>query len=354
MNKVYFIGSSYLGCNYVRLLLPMWENGWNGNKTTIIQKDKPLDIVRQELEDTDIVVFHRPEKPEFHKLAKLLKSIGKKIVFDNDDTYDMEKENPFYGIDAYGVRENIKSRDELVSDFIGLSDLVTTTTKTLAEEYGKLHDNVAILPNCINLDDWYEPERNEGHKIRIGVTGSVTYTQDVNEIKEEIQELSDRDDVELVVFGLQSKEDRESNPLVEEIYMEEYKFWDSLNIEHVPWVKIKDYNSTLNELKLDIMLIPRKDCYFNKCKSNVKFLEAAMCEIPVMASSFEDGPYEDIPENAIVRMKNEENWMPKINQMIENTELRRGIGRLAKQYTLDNFNIEDRAHLWAEEYDKLK
>ena len=53
-----------------------------------------------------------------------------------------------------------------------------------------------------------------------------------------------------------------------------------------------DYFDTLNDLELDIMMIPRKDNYFNKCKSNIKFLEASMCEIPVITNYFKDSPYE--------------------------------------------------------------
>ena len=44
------------------------------------------------------------------------------------------------------------------------------------------------------------------------------------------------------------------------------------------------------------MLIPRGENYFNRCKSNIKFLEASMCEIPVIAQSFttNDSPYDEL------------------------------------------------------------
>ena len=354
MNKVYFVLGGYYGCNYVRALLPMWENGWNGNKTTITQENKPVDVVRNEIMDSDIIVFHRPEIIEYHKLAHLLKSMGKKIVFDNDDTYNLEKDNPFYAFDAYGDKDNTKMRGDIIHNFITNSDLVTTTTKYLAKEYGKFNKNVVILPNCINEDDWDEPLRNTGSKIRIGIVGSTVYTTDVMEIEDEIRELSDRDDVELVIFGLQSKKHRKENEIVRKVYRREYKFWDTLNIEHVPFVKIKDYPDLLNELRLDIMLIPRKDCYFNKCKSNVKFLEAAMCEIPVIATSFKDGPYEDIDYDAIIRIPVGRPWFDSINMLIDNMIVRREMGKKAKQYALDNFNIKDNAHLWDDAYNKLK
>ena len=118
--------------------------------------------------------------------------------------------------------------------------------------------------------------------------------------------------------------------------------------------ELKDYPEMLNELKLDIMLIPRKDCYFNKCKSNLKFLEAAMCEIPVIASSFEDAPYEEIPDDAIIKIPIGKSWKDSIEALIASQSLRRAIGKRAKDYTLDNFNIERNAHLWAEAYESIK
>lgn len=354
MSKVYYIASGYKGCNYVRCLMPMLENGWDSNKPTILQVDKPLDEVRADLTKTEIVVFHRPEKQEFHKLAQHLKSLGKKIVFDNDDTFHLDKEHPFYDLDAYGKEEDVITRNDLVHNFITNADLVTTTTKTLAKEYSEFNKNVVVIPNCVSPDDWDEPLRTKGNKVRIGVVGSVAYTQDANIIEDELRELSNRDDVQLVVFGLQSKEHRKTNKLVEEVYRREYELWDTLDIEHTPFVDIKDYPDMLNELRLDIMLIPRKDCYFNKCKSNLKFLEAAMCEIPVIASSFEDAPYEDVPDDAIIKIPIGKSWKDSIGSLIASKSLRRAIGKRAKVYTLDNFNIEKNAYKWENAYKLIK
>jgi len=353
MNKIYYILGPYFGCNYVRGLMPMWENGWSGNKTTMTQEDKSVEAVRKELQEADIVVFHRPERLENHKLAHLLKSLGKKIVFDNDDTYRLEKDNPFYMFDTYGDKIKVEKRSDIVHNFVTNADLVTTTTEFLADEYRKFNKNVVVIPNCIKPDDWDIPIRNDGDKIRIGVVGSTAYTTDAKEMSEELKWLSDRDDVELVVFGLQSKKHRKENKLVEKIYKGEYNFWDKLDIEHLSFVKVVDYPDTLNELKLDMMLIPRKECYFNKCKSNVKFLESSMCEIPVIASSFKDGPYEDIPDDIIVKIPNGERWYDAINKLIDDKKLRRSMGKKAKEHTLKYFNIEKNAHRWSDAYNKL-
>jgi len=202
--------------------------------------------------------------------------------------------------------------------------------------------------------DWDEPLRNESKKVRIGMVGSVAFEYDYLHLKDTLRELSKRDDVQIVMFGLGNKQHRKNNLNITKAFQDEYKFWDSIDIEQVPWCLIEDYPTKLNEARLDMMLIPRKDNYFNRCKSNVKFLEAAMCEIPVIAQSFKDGPYEELIhlENG-VKVFDNDNWMDYIDHLINNKELRRSIGRAAKEYTLNNYNIEDRGSEWDSAYKKI-
>ena len=186
------------------------------------------------------------------------------------------------------------------------------------------------------------------------MVGSVAYEYDYAHLKDVIRKLSKRDDVQLVLFGLGDKKHREENPNVTEAFKDDYDFWDSIDKEQIPWCGIEDYPELLNNAKLDMMLIPRKDNYFNRCKSNVKFLEAAMCEIPVVAQSFDDGPYEELVHNLHgVLVRDNERWEDEINYLIENKDFRRELGKNAKKYALNNYNIEDKAHMWVDAYENL-
>ena len=138
------------------------------------------------------------------------------------------------------------------------------------------------------------------------------------------------------MFGLGDKKHREQNPNVSKAFKEEYDFWDSIKMEHFPWCKINDYPRILNEMRLDIMLIPRKDNYFNRCKTNLKFLEAAMCEIPVIAQSFENGPYEEITPDMGVLIKDNSKWKEETERLIKDKNLRRSMGKKAREYVEAN------------------
>jgi O-antigen biosynthesis protein len=348
--NVYFIGGNYMGCYQVRCLLPMLENGWRGNYLGLENKTKPIQIVNQELQSADVVVFHRPNTPEHHKLGYKLKQMGKKIVFDNDDTYKLDEFHPFFKLDEKGFKENKDKINNILNNFIINSDLVTTSTEFLAKEYREIHDNVKVLPNCIDPDDWDEPLRNEGDKIRIGLVGSVAYHHDFYRIKELLQELDKDEMVQLVVLGIRKKS---YDKKVKEVFKEEFSFFDELeNIEHTPFVPMVDYFRTLNNQKLDMMLIPRRENYFNKCKSNIKYLEASMLEIPVIAQSFKDAPYEEIKHRETgFKIKDDSEWLPLIKSL-DKKKLRK-VGKNAKKYVLDNYHIKDHAHKWEKAYNEI-
>lgn len=349
MSKVYFIGGHYMGCWYVRCLIPMIHNGWLGNYWGLAKEIKSPQEVMKEVQSANIVVFHRANTIEHHKLAILLKQMGKKIVFDNDDTYKIDKSHAFYGLDEKGFKENTKFVNTLINNFIKNADLVTCSTEYLAKEYRELNPNVKVLPNLVNPDDWSKPKRNKGDKVRIGVVGSVAYYHDFQIVEDVLTKLDNDPRVQLVLFGLHDKEKRKTNKKVNKVHKREYAFWDTLkNIEQAPWCDMIDYFDTLNDLELDIMMIPRKDNYFNKCKSNIKFLEASMCEIPVITNYFKDSPYEKDGDYVVWA----KDWLKDLERLITDKKLRRDIGKKAKQYVLKAYNI-DRAIIWEETYNKL-
>jgi glycosyltransferase involved in cell wall biosynthesis len=251
----------------------------------------------------------------------IAKKMGKKIVMDNDDTYKMDNFHPFQNLDEEGFEKNKDRVNNVLYNFARNADLVTTSTEYLAEEYREFNENVKVLPNCIDPDDWYEePSRSEGDKVRVGLVGSTAYHHDFHRIKPLLRKLDEDPKVQLVLMGLVKK--TSDNPKVAEVYDKEFSFWESLdNLEHMEFVPMANYFDALDQLKLDVMLIPRRENHFNRAKSNVKYLEASMLEIPVIAQSFEDGPYEEIEstKNGIL-VENDEDWEDAVYTLINNKE----------------------------------
>ncbi len=354
--RVYFISSGLEGCYNVRCLFPLQANGWDGDRTSISSKSLTPENKTRAALASDIVVFHRPETPEKLKLMHILKEQGKKIVFDNDDTY---KDNDSVSLNKYinaeRVKRGMKSINKHVDAFIAEADLVTCTTQFLADEYKKLNSNVIVLPNCVDPFLYEEPLRNETDVVRIGITGSVGVTSDVKVLAPIIRHYEKDPRVKIVFFSLPANR---NDKLVSETYDNEYAFLDSIDVEWHPYADADVYYDKINSLKLDIMIIPRDDNYFNRCKSNLKFLEASMFEIPVIAQGFTDGnsPYQVNPEDQkymdIVTDNND--WIPAIEKLIANKELRREMGKKAKEYVLENYDINKKGYLWEEAYKTIK
>jgi glycosyltransferase involved in cell wall biosynthesis len=333
----------------------MVANGWDGDKTSM--RTPPVEAKRKfdGAMASDVVVFHRPAQYAMLEAAKLLKKAGKKIVFDNDDTYIKNSGVPkqMFGVEERVIDERIQEIDDLLKQFASIADLVTVTTPFLAKEYESVNPNIKILPNFVEPYDWDdEILRNEGDKVRIGMVGSVAANRDYDSVKNILKKLSRRKDIQLVLFALPP--DKEGYALARKVYAPEIKFWDKMNVEWQHFVPMADYIETLNSLRLDLMLIPRRDNYFNRCKSNIKFLEASMLEIPVIAQGFSDGnsPYEadkDFLKLAIT----EKDWEKYIAELVDNKALRREMGKRARDYVIDTYNINDHAHKWREAYQEL-
>ncbi len=343
--KVYNVWSRYGGCGYVRQYIAGRVNGYDGDYIELgverSAKERGLGALK-----ADIVVFHRPDDPQKHKAAELLKSIGKKIVFDNDDTILIDD------------RDNISKFMQYQDDLMGkmpMYDLVTCSTEFLKKEYEKYNDNVAILPNCIMPDDYPDSiQKHTSSKIRIGLVGSVLYQDDREVLQPILEKISNNKDIQLVIFGM-SKE--KLTDKLENFYKSDLLFWRELkNLEWVSSVPIKYYIKTLHSLNLDFMIAPRKDNYFNRCKSNLKYLEASMLRIPFIGQSFSDGnsPYDkDLNgENGILCNTLNE-WESAINALCNDKEKRLKIGNNAYDYVLKNYNIYDKAILWNNVYKQL-
>lgn len=348
--KVYFTNSSLHGCYYVRALLPLREAGWDGDKTSIHKEAIPEDIRAKAVLDADVVVFHRPNDSRSLDIAKILRRQGKKIVMDNDDTYK--------GFDVTLLGKMYPKIDQAIDEFGRFADLITCSTEVLKEEYLKLNPNVKVLKNCVDPSDWPdvdEIERNDGDKVRIGLVGSVGLLSDMDGFTETLRALKERKDVEIVVFALPPR-DATTIQHIQRVYEKEYKFWDDLGVERHDFVHHKDYISKLNSLKLDILLIPRKDDYFNHCKSNLKFLEASLLEIPVVAQGFADGksPYQaNLKDSEYMDVVVDNDWMRFIDQLILSKEYRRERGAKAREYVIREYDIAKNIGEWTETYQDL-
>lgn len=345
--KILYAPGRYPFCYYYRGYLPgnysdqmvvgdfVRTNGSNANIQKIIDMAK----------DADVVVLQRPNEKNSLQLARTLKRSGKKLIFENDDTYLAGKGIPLDRLENDRQREIATEMSDITKSVLKISDGAIASTEILAKEYSEHNKNVVVLKNCIDPLDEYPLRENKTGKFRIGFVGSVTTNDDYLHIKDQIQRLDERGDITIVVMGIKYKDGSSLD------FMKEDKaFWESLkNIEWQPYVPVLEYMMTVADLALDLAIIPRQDSYFNRCKSNLKFLEMSLLKIPVIAQGFPDktGPYdneEDAKHMTVVY--NNDTWYDSIVEIKENYGKYKELAEKAHDYVLLNYNIKTFAPEW--------
>jgi len=348
MPKIVFLPGAYDGCYYYRGYLPAIYGGMTPGMMFSDAWDK--DKLAERAMEADVVVFQRPNDITRVELGKLLKRKGKKIVFENDDTYLPDVGVPLNMLGSDKQRELAIKLNGYLYEFIGFSDLVIASTEFLADEYRKLHNNVKVLKNCIDpLDSHPRGERDK--KFRIGFIGSVTSNKDYEHIQDALRALANRDDVTIVALGFKREQKYTKG------FEEDIAFWDSIpNVEWHEFVPVLTYMDKIASLNLDLALIPRNDSYFNRCKSNIKFLEMSLLRIPVMAQGFttNDSPYQNVYDAKHMQViVNDEDWLPAVENTIKNYDQYATLSDKAHDYVLKNYNIKKYAPKWREAIETL-
>lgn len=243
------------------------------------------------------------------------------LIYEIDDNMS-DKHIPLFNrgrkaFEGKHVQNNIK-------EMLNAADFVTVTTDYIKEfyhkEYGVPLDNILAIPNLLPrylFDDYYnvnkkiEQFKQYKNKPRIGIVSSLShYNVDntrvdndglavrqqqqngqivwVNEenkiipeelthvITDDLDEIIDCirstvNDFQWVFFGFCPPK---LNDLVQ-----------AKKIEVHSGKPIMNYASTFNSLNLQAVIAPIKDMEFNRCKSFIKYMEAAALGIPLFASN---------------------------------------------------------------------
>lgn len=258
---------------------------------------------------------------------------GKKIVADFDDFFDANEDNPNL------LEHQVSQAPEVLRIVAQIADLVTCTTDNLAKELRKYNKNVVVLPNSMDMKRWDLPKlKNETDYINIGWCGGTSHYNDLKMIVKPLKRiLSEFPNVKLYLVGeLRAKE-----------WFKDYK-----NVECMLSVPFDAYPTRLHGLRLDIGLAPLQNNAFNRCKSNIKFLEYAIAKVPGVYSPTVyslwrttdfDGKFGDIAEN-------EEQWYWNIRNLIVSKNHREDVIGGAYQYVRRYYDLNKNIKLWKNAY----
>lgn len=250
------------------------------------------------------------------------KFAGCKIVVDLDD-------HPFETDPMHPKFDYFEEHKETFRMFIENADAITVSTESLKNTILPYNKNVYLLPNAIDQSIWnVKPRRLKKYTkkkgtVRIGWFGSGSHMADIPVIQEAMKIVLEKyPHVEFHMAGI-IMDDQETGRV----------------FHHVGTKGYEEYPQFIADMRLDIAIAPIKDTVFNRDKSNIKFLEHAMLEIPMVLSDVE--PYRRTVTHYKdgYLAKNTSEWVKYLSWLIENPQKRKQIGKSAKKtalkYTVD-------------------
>jgi SAM-dependent methyltransferase len=273
--------------------------------------------------ESQVVILQRPRFPTVNVPAVTMAHPGKLLIIEIDD-------DP-------AVMEGMRTGD------LATVHAVQCSTEAIAEIVHEFNPNVIVFPNQIaELPPWEEKERPEPVKDTIHIFfGAQNREADWAPIMPALNRIAqERDNLWFAVIHDKAF----------------YNALETGNKHFRPWCDYETYRSALRWC--DIALLPLEDTRFNRCKSDLKFLECAAEGTAVLASQ---KMYWDVISNPVAQglncgypMKgvlygNAKCFEHNLKLLISKPTARRAHAELAYAYVRDNRMLGQhyrRQHEW--------
>ena len=263
----------------------------------------------------DIVVFSRYLGSQHLDVLIAIQKAGVPFVVDVDDYWALPKHNPAY----WSYRKGIKTA---IKDAMRYADGVIVTTPLLQSKAREFNKNTFIIPNCIDkTHEQFKQPKNKGDKLRFGWVGGLTHLEDLKLCSDAVNRILDKYDVEFYLCGYTGGE----------VWDKIYNLFDK-RVKVVEGTNTFEYGHSYKHL--DFVIAPLVNESFNNHKSELKILEAAAYELPIIVSDC--FPYRYCEGNLGVIFSSESNWYASIEKMIESG--------LIEQMGKDNAEYCDRVY----------
>lgn len=364
MKVTYFLRDNG-ACGYYRADLPMNHMASPEIKVAKFEVGGNLKDLEKAIMETNVMLIPRLSEDRFISLAEgLQKDLGVKIVVDHDDNmFEVSPLSPHYAdcgtqevrfkqpdgsiLDVWIDGENgfdIKRNQKLIDGFenaLSIADMVTVTTPVLAEVYKPYAKKVVALPNCIDVNKWQRLPLKPHEGVRIGWFGGHSHYQDWLVLQDVMPKIIKKySHVKFVIMGSLFKGAMGQIP--------------AERIEFHEWVATPAYPYKAAILDLDFAIIPLEDNKFNRCKSNIKWVEMGALCVPAVTSHV--SPYKEAAteDNGIFIENNDPKaWENGISMLIEDAALREKMGVAANKTVNDQFDINKKFSLWEDAYKGL-
>lgn len=305
----------------------------------IVHKSTPLPEAIKFIFSSEKLIFNRPDSCDLSfYFLDIARALGIQIVLDYDDLL-LPEFTELTGYTRSREGQNLDANRQIAIErtaFFAYAQKFQLSTLELADCFAHLGKEIKICPNKLPLSGFAPissvirkcsdiPDRNVNF---LYMSGTYTHAMDFSILLPVLIKIAQeyRDRFSLTVFG---RAKANSGFQCLKMYSKYIHFIDRVSFDQM--LKYISY--------YDVCLVPLEDTKFNRCKSNIKFIECASQGVPTIAS--------DLPEfsNYISHSVNgwlsrhQADWYHNIKSIIENPSQIKKSGLLARQTAVEFFSI---------------
>lgn len=281
----------------------------------------------------DIIVFQRYfPLEETCPILDMMFSSGKPVCYDIDDfLLDVPSTHPLF--------HNFQRTAPFIRKILPNVDLVTVTTEVLRERLTPFNPNTVVIPNFID-ESAIMPLAPTGNtqKTVIAYMGSPTHGEDLELIEDVLFQIRNRfgSAVEFIFWGCAGTNLAKLGRVI--------PFDDSYT----------SFLKSLGQVHFDIGLAPLANSVFNRCKSNIKWLEYSAYARAGVYSDLE--PYRNSVEHGKTGMlarNDPQEWLDALEYLITHPTERKAMGRAARKESFARFGLSKGAQRHLDVYKNL-
>lgn len=333
--------ADYGGCGYYRCMGPNFL--LNLCEKAVVIESTAMIMDPRFYQSVETVKFQRqatPHQKDFIKQLHAIKSQTKnKLMYEVDDVVFIE-DIPLYNRNRDAFAD--KQIQDSIKEMLSMMDEITVTSEyfrdyMIAKTGNK---NVTALPNYL-MKWWFDRYYNLGHLVKnyeknkkkptIAIFASGTHVDIANRTNQQ-------DDFTPTV-----------NHIIRTRKMYNWHFYGSYpyavkpyiasgEMKFFPWVRLPDFPAAMANSGAQLTFASLQDNHFNRCKSNIKLIEAGAIGLPCVCP--------DMPtyKDAFLKYKTGDEFIDVIQSALKNQTVYTKLCKQAREHA-EKFWLDDDANL---------
>lgn len=310
---VQVVCSGYSGCRYYRASKPAFVLNWMEPGPGFFCLETPSPLMEPGiLSATRAIVLKSPAGWQALELVKQLKAaqqkFGFRIVADYDDTMARTPDTFHEGdsdFDAINTFHFDEKHNESTFELMKLLDCITVTKDYLKRKViagGVDADKVRVIPNAVSRGEWNlprrEPLKEDLKKIHLVCTQAPQHfipahrNEKGEDVPEQLGDFSSAEWREWVI-----KHVKDGDMTLTQLGNPSF-LWNEIQdkVQSLPWVQPHRYAAVACRCKPDLIIAPLVPNETNRCRSDLRYVEACVMSSAFLGSIFPDSPYNATPE----------------------------------------------------------